>query len=253
MNCIPVLASTTSRLPTGRSRAGAGPGAGRHAGLVAELPRPARRQGAVQPEPAAAAGAAVRRRRRGRRGRRRRDARQSRRPRGRLLHAGVDRRRADRGQRRSRRWAAARTGMLAEHVVLPDDGVVRIPEHLSDEEAATLPCAAVTAWHALVTEGGVKAGDTVLVQGTGGVSLFAAAVRPAARGRASSPPRAATPSWPRPQTRGVRRHQLQDDAGMGRQGARADRRAASITSSRSAAPARSAIAASACAPAATSA
>ncbi len=64
-------------------------------------------------------------------------------------------------------------GVLAEQIVLPEDGVVAVPEHLSDEEAATLPCAAVTAWHALVTEGGVKPGDTVLVQGTGGVSLFA--------------------------------------------------------------------------------
>jgi len=64
-------------------------------------------------------------------------------------------------------------GMLAEYVVLPAEGVVPVPDHLSDEEAATLPCAAVTAWHALVTEGGVKAGDVVLTQGTGGVSLFA--------------------------------------------------------------------------------
>jgi NADPH:quinone reductase-like Zn-dependent oxidoreductase len=64
-------------------------------------------------------------------------------------------------------------GMLAEYVVLPAEGVVRTPDHLSAEEAATLPCAAVTAWHALVTEGGVKAGDVVLTQGTGGVSVFA--------------------------------------------------------------------------------
>jgi NADPH:quinone reductase-like Zn-dependent oxidoreductase len=64
-------------------------------------------------------------------------------------------------------------GMLAEYVVLPAEGVVRVPDHLSDEEAATLPCAAVTAWHALVSEGGVKAGDVVLTQGTGGVSVFA--------------------------------------------------------------------------------
>jgi NADPH:quinone reductase-like Zn-dependent oxidoreductase len=64
-------------------------------------------------------------------------------------------------------------GMLAEYVVLPEDGVVTVPEHLSDEEAATLPCAGVTAWHAVVRAGRVKAGDTVLVQGTGGVSLFA--------------------------------------------------------------------------------
>ena len=76
--------------------------------------------------------------------------------------------------------AAARTalggggaGMLAQTVVLPAEGLVSIPEHLTFEEAATLPCAGVTAWHALVTEGRVKAGDTVLVQGTGGVSIFA--------------------------------------------------------------------------------
>jgi NADPH:quinone reductase-like Zn-dependent oxidoreductase len=50
---------------------------------------------------------------------------------------------------------------------------VRTPEHLTDEEAATLPCAAVTAWNALVTEGRLLAGETILVQGTGGVSLFA--------------------------------------------------------------------------------
>lgn len=65
------------------------------------------------------------------------------------------------------------TGMLAEAVVLPEQGVVPVPEHLSDEEAATLPCAGVTAWHALVSEGRVAPGDTVLTQGTGGVSLFA--------------------------------------------------------------------------------
>jgi NADPH:quinone reductase-like Zn-dependent oxidoreductase len=64
-------------------------------------------------------------------------------------------------------------GVLAELVVFDEDGVIPVPAHLSDEEAATLPCAALTAWHALVSEGGLKAGDTVLVQGTGGVSLFA--------------------------------------------------------------------------------
>ncbi len=64
-------------------------------------------------------------------------------------------------------------GVLAEYVTLREDGVVHVPDHLSDEEAATLPCAAVTAWHALVSAGRLKAGDTVLVQGTGGVSLFA--------------------------------------------------------------------------------
>ncbi|MGL4289706.1 MAG: zinc-dependent alcohol dehydrogenase family protein [Phreatobacter sp.] len=64
-------------------------------------------------------------------------------------------------------------GMLADYVRLSADGVVRVPDHLTDEEAATLPCAGLTAWHALVTEGGLKPGDTVLVQGTGGVSIFA--------------------------------------------------------------------------------
>lgn len=64
-------------------------------------------------------------------------------------------------------------GMAAEYVVLDSSGVVPIPEHLTYEEAATLPCAAVTAWNALVSSGHLKAGDTVLVQGTGGVSLFA--------------------------------------------------------------------------------
>jgi NADPH:quinone reductase-like Zn-dependent oxidoreductase len=64
-------------------------------------------------------------------------------------------------------------GMLSEYVVLDERGVVACPVHLSWEEAATLPCAALTAWQALVTEGQVKAGDWVLVQGSGGVSLFA--------------------------------------------------------------------------------
>src|SRR5262245_45262199 len=64
-------------------------------------------------------------------------------------------------------------GLLAEAVVLPEDGVTLVPEHLTDEEAATLPCAALTAWNALVARGHLKAGDGVLIQGTGGVSLFA--------------------------------------------------------------------------------
>lgn len=64
-------------------------------------------------------------------------------------------------------------GTLAEFMALDAEGVVPVPEHLSDAEAACLPCAALTAWSALVEEGGVTAGDTVLVQGTGGVSVFA--------------------------------------------------------------------------------
>jgi len=68
-------------------------------------------------------------------------------------------------------------GMLAEYVLLAQDGVVRFPEHLSYEEAATLPCAGVTAWNALHHAGEpanpVLAGETVVIQGTGGVSIFA--------------------------------------------------------------------------------
>jgi len=63
-------------------------------------------------------------------------------------------------------------GMLAERVTLNEQGLVRIPDRLSYEEAATLPCAAVTAWNALAA-GEVKPGGTVLIQGTGGVSIFA--------------------------------------------------------------------------------
>ncbi len=64
-------------------------------------------------------------------------------------------------------------GMMATEVVLDEQGLVRIPENLSYEEAATLPCAAVTAWNALFTAADTKPGDTVLILGTGGVSLFA--------------------------------------------------------------------------------
>lgn len=64
-------------------------------------------------------------------------------------------------------------GVLAEEVVLSARGVVHIPDHLGFEEAATLPCAALTAWNALVGVARIKAGDTVLLLGTGGVSIFA--------------------------------------------------------------------------------
>lgn len=63
-------------------------------------------------------------------------------------------------------------GMLAEERVLGEDGVLPVPEYLSDEEGATLPCAAVTAWSAFCQQP-LRAGMTVLLQGTGGVSLFA--------------------------------------------------------------------------------
>lgn len=64
-------------------------------------------------------------------------------------------------------------GTMAEWMVLPATGVTRVPEHLDDVEAATLPTAGVTAWRALMTEGRLRPGESVLVQGTGGVSLFA--------------------------------------------------------------------------------
>ena len=64
-------------------------------------------------------------------------------------------------------------GMLTELAVLEEDGIVRLPAGLSFEEGATLPCAGVTAWHALVEIGNIKAGDIVQTQGSGGVSIFA--------------------------------------------------------------------------------
>lgn len=63
-------------------------------------------------------------------------------------------------------------GMLTELVALNEEGVVKLPEHLSFEEGATLPCAAVTAWSCLFRHGSLKPGDTVLALGTGGVSIF---------------------------------------------------------------------------------
>jgi NADPH:quinone reductase-like Zn-dependent oxidoreductase len=64
-------------------------------------------------------------------------------------------------------------GVLAEEVVLKASGIVRIPDTLSYEEAATLPCAGVTAWNALFGGKPIKAGETILLLGTGGVSVFA--------------------------------------------------------------------------------
>ena len=63
-------------------------------------------------------------------------------------------------------------GVFATDRVLPAHGIIRIPDALSFPQAATLPCAALTAWNALVEKGNVHAGQTVLIQGPGGVSLF---------------------------------------------------------------------------------
>ncbi|HDC4684791.1 TPA: NAD(P)-dependent alcohol dehydrogenase [Enterobacter cloacae] len=64
-------------------------------------------------------------------------------------------------------------GMLAEYVIVNENGLVAAPETLDDVEASTLPCAGLTAWFALVERGNLRAGQSVLVQGTGGVAIFA--------------------------------------------------------------------------------
>jgi len=63
-------------------------------------------------------------------------------------------------------------GVLAEEIVVDEPGVVALPDYMSFEEGATLSCAALTAWQSMVVKGGLKAGDIVLLQGTGGVSIF---------------------------------------------------------------------------------
>src|SRR5262249_2838576 len=66
-----------------------------------------------------------------------------------------------------------RPGVLQQVMLLDAEGVSRFPSHMSYREAATLPCAGLTAWRALFVEAGLQPGETVLVQGTGGVSIFA--------------------------------------------------------------------------------
>lgn len=76
-------------------------------------------------------------------------------------------------ERSARTLGGPLDGMLRSEAVLHEEGVVAVPAHLTDEEAATLPCAALTAWSALVTQGAMRPGQSVLIQGTGGVALFA--------------------------------------------------------------------------------
>jgi len=76
-------------------------------------------------------------------------------------------------KRRTTLGAGDVEGVLREYGAFDENGLVEIPEHLSFEQAATLPCAGVTAWNALIVSGQVKAGDSVLTLGTGGVSVFA--------------------------------------------------------------------------------
>lgn len=64
-------------------------------------------------------------------------------------------------------------GTLTQKRVFPQESLISVPEHLTDEEAATLPCAGVTAWNALTSGDSLQAGETVLLLGTGGVSMFA--------------------------------------------------------------------------------
>lgn len=74
-------------------------------------------------------------------------------------------------------------GVLTEYRVFPEDGVVKYPGHLSFEEASTFPCAGVTAWNALTTTKVLKPGETVLLLGTGGVSIWALQIAKAAGAR----------------------------------------------------------------------
>jgi NADPH:quinone reductase-like Zn-dependent oxidoreductase len=76
-------------------------------------------------------------------------------------------------KRRSALGTGDLDGVLREFGAFDENGLIEIPARLSFEEAATLPCAALTAWNALVVLGSLKAGDTVLTLGTGGVSVFA--------------------------------------------------------------------------------
>jgi NADPH:quinone reductase-like Zn-dependent oxidoreductase len=76
-------------------------------------------------------------------------------------------------ERLSRSLGGPVDGTMAEYMLLPEDGVSKVPAHLSDEQAASLPCAALTAWSAVVTHDNLGPGSRVLVQGTGGVALFA--------------------------------------------------------------------------------
>ena len=71
------------------------------------------------------------------------------------------------------RGGASTDGMLAHYVYGREDGFIKFPDHLSFDEAATIPCAGLTAWNALVVQGKLIPGETVVIMGTGGVALFA--------------------------------------------------------------------------------
>ena len=116
-------------------------------------------------------------------------------------------------------------GVACEAIALTAEGVTKAPAGWSAEEAATLPCAAVTAWRGLVVEGRLTAGETVLVQGTGGVSIFALQFAKLAGARVIVTS-SSDEKLERARRLGRRRdHQLPHHAGVGEGRARAHRRA----------------------------
>ena len=90
---------------------------------------------------------------------------------------------APQGEESAQTLGSVISGVLAEYIIIDEQIAVQAPEYLMDIEAATLPCAAVTAWYAVAEKANISAGQTVVVQGTGGVSLFALQIA-AARGAA---------------------------------------------------------------------
>ena len=104
--------------------------------------------------------------------------------------------------------------MLAECTVLEEDGTVKIPEHLSLEEGATLPCAGVTVWHAMMEHAKLTAGRTVLLQGTGGVSIFGLQLA-RAMGIDAIITSSSDEKLTRAKALGASRHQLRDHARLG--------------------------------------
>ena len=114
-------------------------------------------------------------------------------------------------------------GVLAEYALLHETGAIRIPGNLSFDEAATLPCAALTAWNAVVETGQIKAGETIAVLGTGGVSCFALAFAKM-HGAYSFLTSSSEEKLTRANTGRRRTDQLSQSAGMGSGDSETDRR-----------------------------
>jgi NADPH:quinone reductase-like Zn-dependent oxidoreductase len=121
------------------------------------------------------------------------------------------------------RLGANLDGMLAEYAVLSEEALVHVPSHLSFEEAATLPCAAVTAWVALTGHRKVTAGDTVLTQGSGGVAVFALQFARLLGARVIATTSTAEKAERLKALGASEGDQLHPDARLGREGARTDR------------------------------